>query len=86
MTHDRPHRTPPRAHWLWPLLALGLLLSACAKDLPRFVPPAERAVTVNEQPWVPGQFLTIAYHDIDDIEPDQTFVAIRSAQLVEQLT
>jgi len=66
------------------VLALFGLLAACAKDIPPYVPPHERPVSANEQPWPPGHFLAIAWHDVDDTDPDQQFVAVSTAQLVEQ--
>jgi len=67
------------------LVAWVMVLAACAKNTQRFIAPAQRPVAANEQPWRPAQFLSIAYHDVEDQDPDQRFVGIGSGQLVEQL-
>jgi biofilm PGA synthesis lipoprotein PgaB len=69
--------------WLGVLVAL--LLSGCAsKDIPVFTPPAERAVENVDKPW-PNGLLTLAYHDVEDSNPDSAFLGVRSDHLVEQL-
>ncbi|QVQ29035.1 poly-beta-1,6-N-acetyl-D-glucosamine N-deacetylase PgaB [Achromobacter deleyi] len=67
------------------LLFVFLLLTACAKDIPVYTPPAERPVAPAEQPWVKGQFLALAYHDVEDENPDQGFLSVRTDRLAEQL-
>ncbi|MFD4841023.1 poly-beta-1,6-N-acetyl-D-glucosamine N-deacetylase PgaB [Achromobacter sp. NPDC058515] len=67
------------------LLLVFLLLTACAKDIPVYTPPAERPVAAAEQPWVNGQFLALAYHDVEDDDPDQGFLSVRTDRLAEQL-
>ena len=67
------------------LLLLILLLTACAKDIPVYTPPAERPVAAAEKPWVQGQFLALAYHDVEDDDPDQAFLSVRTDKLAEQL-
>ncbi|MFO2466067.1 poly-beta-1,6-N-acetyl-D-glucosamine N-deacetylase PgaB [Pseudomonas sp. 15FMM2] len=68
------------------LLALGFLLaSACAQQPAPYIPPAERLKSVNEAPWPKNHFLGIAYHDVNDRDPDQRVVAVRTERLIEQL-
>ena len=67
------------------LLLATLLLGACAKDIPVYVAPAERPVAPVDQPWVQGHFLTLAYHDVEDEDPDQGFLSVRTDRLVDQL-
>ena len=67
------------------LLILPLLLSACAKDIPVFTPPAQRTVAAQEQAWPDNQFLTLAYHDVDDAQGNQQFLAVRTDRLLTQL-
>lgn len=68
------------------LLLLAILaLTACAKDIPVYVPPQQRPVAPAEQPWVPGNFLALAYHDVEDEDPDQGFLSVRTDRLAEQL-
>ncbi|VVN75835.1 poly-beta-1,6-N-acetyl-D-glucosamine N-deacetylase PgaB [Pseudomonas fluorescens] len=67
-------------------LLLGvLLISACAQQAPAFAPPSERPVTASETPWPKNHVLGIAYHDVDDRDPDQAVVAVRTERLIEQL-
>ena len=67
-------------------LVLGLLLcSACAQQAAPFTPPSERPKAVNEKPWPKNHFLGIAYHDVEDRDPDQAVVAVRTERLIEQL-
>ena len=68
------------------LLVLGVLLaSACAQQPAPFTPPAERPTPANEAPWPKNHFLGIAYHDVEDRDPDQAVVAVRTERLIEQL-
>jgi len=67
-------------------LAALILLAACVKDIPLYVAPEDRPIEANEQPWIPEHFLTLAYHDVEDEDPDQTFLSVRSGQLVEQMS
>jgi len=65
---------------------LLLVLAGCmGKDIPVYVAPQDRPLAKAEQSWISGNFLAIAYHDVEDDDPDQRFVSIRSDQLVEQL-
>ncbi|AIG04094.1 outer membrane N-deacetylase [Pseudomonas fluorescens] len=68
------------------LLALGFLLSsACAQQAAPYTPPAERLKAASEAPWPKNHFLGIAYHDVEDRDPDQAVVAVRTERLIEQL-
>lgn len=67
------------------LLAASFALAGCAKDIPVFTPPAQRAVERVDQPWA-GGLLTLAYHDVEDRDPDQAYLSVRTDHLVEQLT
>lgn len=67
------------------LLLLILLLTACAKDIPVYTPPADRPIAAVDRPWVNGQFLALAYHDVEDDDPDQAFLSVRTDRLAEQL-
>lgn len=61
------------------------LLAGCASDIPTFAPPAERPVARIDQPWPHNALLTLAYHDIEDKDPDQRFVAVRTDLFVAQM-
>ncbi|NWA06923.1 poly-beta-1,6-N-acetyl-D-glucosamine N-deacetylase PgaB [Pseudomonas gingeri] len=68
------------------LLLLGaLLLGACAQTPATFTAPAQRPLPANEAPWPKNQVLGIAYHDVEDRDPDQAVVAVRTERLLEQL-
>jgi len=67
------------------LLLLFLFLTACAKDIPVYTPPAQRPLAPVDRPWTPGQFLALAYHDVEDEDPDQGFLSVRTDRLVDQL-
>lgn len=62
-----------------------LMLNACAEQEGRFTPPMERPQAIREQPWPRNQVLVLAYHDIMDSEPDQQYVATRTANFVAQM-
>lgn len=68
------------------ILLLGvLLISACARQAPTFAPPAQRPLPANEAPWPKNHVLGIAYHDVEDRDPDQALVAVRTERMIEQL-
>jgi len=67
------------------LLCTALLLAGCAKDIPAFTPPAQRPVPAVERPWPENRFLALAYHDVEDEDPDQAYLSVRTDHLVEQL-
>lgn len=69
------------------LLSLGLLaaLMGCAGQNPVFTPPLERPQAISETPWPHNQVLVLAYHDIMDSEPDQQYVATRTANFIAQM-
>lgn len=72
-------------HLLAILLATTLLLG-CAQTSPAYVPPDQRPVALQEKPWPQNKYLVLAYHSVEDDQADQTFLAVRSDQLVAQLT
>lgn len=61
-----------------------LLLSSCAKDIPAFVPPDQRSMHNSQQAWPKNKFLALAYHDVEDSDPDQAFVSVSTEHLVQQ--
>ncbi|MBO9356965.1 poly-beta-1,6-N-acetyl-D-glucosamine N-deacetylase PgaB [Bordetella petrii] len=76
----------PSLSRLLALCAIAGLLAACAHDAPVFVPPAERPVSRATQPWPANQFVVVAYHDIEDDDPDQRFLSVGTDHLVQQFT
>lgn len=75
---------PGRLLGVWLLMACAIL-TGCAKDIPLFTPPDQRPLAAVERPWSDG-LLTLAYHDVEDTSPDQSFLSVRTDHLVEQLT
>ncbi|SPS00173.1 poly-beta-1,6-N-acetyl-D-glucosamine N-deacetylase PgaB [Cupriavidus taiwanensis] len=69
---------------LWLVLA-ACLLAACAKDIPVFTPPAQRPAAAAEQPWPRNHLVVLAYHDVEDKDPDQAYLSVRTDHLVGQL-
>lgn len=67
------------------LLAL-VLLAGCAKDTPAYLAPDQRPRAAQEQAWPANHYLVLAYHAVQDDKADQTFLAVRTDQLVSQLT
>ncbi|MDY0308455.1 MAG: poly-beta-1,6-N-acetyl-D-glucosamine N-deacetylase PgaB [Castellaniella sp.] len=66
-------------------LACLVLLTGCARDIPTFAPPALRPMASIDQPWPTNHVLALAYHDVEDSDPDQQFLSVRTDQLVAQL-
>ena len=58
-----------------------IALTACANDDVVFVPPAERPVNNSERDWPLNHVLALAYHDVEDSDPDQTFVSVNGLEL-----
>lgn len=70
---------------LFMLLCCAALLMGCAQDRPAFVPPAERPVGQVDQPWPTNHLLTLAYHDVEDDDPNQQFLSVQTDQLIAHL-
>lgn len=66
---------------LWLVLA-ACLLAACAKNIPVFTPPAQRPAAAAEQPWPRNHVVVLAYHDVEDKDPDQAYLSVRTDHLV----
>jgi biofilm PGA synthesis lipoprotein PgaB len=75
----------PSVRSLCGLLCALVLMTGCAHDIPVYTPPDQRPVQASQLPWPANQFLTLAYHDIEDSDPDQTFVAVRTDHFVQQM-
>lgn len=67
------------------VVAMGML-AACAKDIPHFVPPEQRTLARQEQAWPANKYLALGYHAIQDNQADQTYLAVRTDQLLAHLT
>ena len=63
-----------------------LAMAGCAGQRPAFVPPEQRPLEKSEQPWPRNHYLVLAYHDVEDEDPDQSFVSVRTDHLVEQFS
>ncbi|MFT6430504.1 MAG: biofilm PGA synthesis lipoprotein PgaB [Halopseudomonas sp.] len=67
------------------LLLTLLLGSACAQQPLPFTPPQDRPETGREAPWPENHVLALAYHDVQDADPDNTFLSVRTLNLLDQL-
>src|SRR3546814_18085151 len=38
----------------------------------------------SQYPWKENTFLSLAYHDVEDTDPDQTYVSVSTEHLIEQ--
>lgn len=77
---------PTRLHCLVFLFCALLALAGCASHAPRFVPPEQRPIEHSEKPWPRNHYLVLAYHDVEDEDPDQSYVSVRTDHLVEQFS
>lgn len=68
------------------LLCALLAMAGCAGQRAPFVPPDQRPLDKSEQPWPRNHYLVLAYHDVEDEDPDQSFVSVRTDHLVEQFS
>lgn len=68
------------------LLCSVMLISGCASTPVPFTPPEQRPVERSEQPWPRNHYLVLAYHDVEDQDPDQTYLSVRTDHLVEQFS
>lgn len=68
------------------LLLSFTALTGCAKDIPVYVAPEQRPVARAEMPWPQNHFIALAYHDVQDDDPDQAYLGVRTDRLIEQLT
>lgn len=78
------------AHMIWLMRQLAvagtlvLAIGGCATDHPTYTPPAARTPDVVSQPWPRNAYLALAYHDVEDQDPDQRYVSVDARQLAEQ--
>lgn len=68
------------AAWLMALATLA----ACATDVPRFIPPDARGPVSVATPWPANTFAVLAYHEVEEDAPDQTFMSVLAGKLREQ--
>lgn len=76
------------AHWIRALIHSMLLisllgLSACSAPPQRFLPVEQRPVSPTQKPWPRNHVLILAYHDVQDSQPDQTFIAVHTHHLAQ---
>ncbi|SQC93263.1 Poly-beta-1,6-N-acetyl-D-glucosamine N-deacetylase precursor [Cedecea neteri] len=70
------------------LIVFGWLLTfsgLCAQEI-HFLPPKERPLPEVNRPWPKNHFLVLAYHDVEDSDPDQRYLAVRTSALNEQIS
>src|SRR5690606_17391526 len=66
------------------LLGLATGCSHVQQQDIEYTPPAQRVHAVTEAPWPQNHFLVLAYHDVEDTDPDQTFVSVLTEHLRQQ--
>ncbi len=66
------------------LLFIPQLNRMAYAEKPEFVPPAQRPLSMNEQPWPKNSFVVLAYHDVEDDGADQRFMSVRTSALNDQ--
>lgn len=84
-------RHPATRRWLsqWlPVLAMMLALQACTTPdaAPPYTPPALRNTSQPLQAWPHNHYLALAWHDVEDTNPDQTFVSVSTTHLQQQFS
>ncbi|WP_339648207.1 poly-beta-1,6-N-acetyl-D-glucosamine N-deacetylase PgaB [Halopseudomonas pelagia] len=67
------------------LLLTLLLGAACAQQSVPFTAPQDRPETGREAAWPKNHVLALAYHDVQDVDPDNTFLSVRTLNLLDQL-
>lgn len=67
------------------LLLTLLLAAACAQQSIPFTAPQDRPETGREADWPKNHVLALAYHDVQDLDPDNTFLSVRTLNLLDQL-
>lgn len=67
------------------LALLVVTLAGCAQSAPPFTPPKERPVLSSDKPWPSNKYMALGYHAIQDGVADQTYLAVRTDQLISQL-
>jgi len=63
-----------------------LLNVACTHYAEPFIPPHERSKPENETAWRENTYLVIAWHDVEDADPDQRFLSVSTAHLQQQFS
>lgn len=66
---------------LWMMLAL-VILAGCAGESGT-LSPARRMSDPTDRPWPARQVLVFAYHEVQDSEPDETFMSVSTDRLAE---
>ena len=63
-----------------------LLNFACTHYAEPFTHPAEREKPANESAWRENTYLVLAWHDVEDSDPDQRFLSVSTAHLQQQFS
>lgn len=67
-------------------LLLTLLFSAaCAQQTIPFTAPQDRPEALGEAEWPKNHVLALVYHDVQDANPDNTFLSVRTLNMLDQL-
>ena len=58
--------------------------SSTPEAAPPYTPPAQRGAPLSLQAWPHNHYLALAWHDVEDDNPDQTFVSVSTTHLQQQ--
>lgn len=69
------------------LWIISLLLASCSAHKPAvYVPPEQRRISPQELAWQENELIVIAYHDVEDHNPDQTYLSVSTDHLRQQFS
>lgn len=65
----------------------SLLLAACSSSpSARYTPPEQRRLAPQEQAWKTNELIVIAYHDVEDHDPNQAYLSVSTENLRRQFS
>lgn len=78
-------RKPIFTFLLW--LIGSLMLASCSAYKPvSFLAPEQRRIEQQEQVWQENELIVIAYHDVEDSDPNQMYLSVSTEHLRQQFS
>lgn len=69
------------------LLMISLMLASCSISTPAtYVSPEQRRIPPQEEDWKENELLVIAYHDVEDHNPNQAYLSVSTEHLRQQFS
>ena len=69
------------------LLMISLMLASCSISNPAtYVSPEQRRTPPQEEDWQENELLVIAYHDVEDHNPNQAYLSVSTEHLRQQFS